>query len=275
VRYNLVTLWRRAKNPRRREVVLREIVPTAVFAGDLFAAGGKVVVDQWTAALPRIITEYERTLTDLTQDAPADVGAQISMVENEISRLFLSIRLRLERWAQRIEQFQRAKWRGAVLSATSVDIGTMIGPGDMRTTLSAAIEENVALVRSVSDQTRDRISAEVFQGLRERKPAREVAAALREKVGMGRRRALLIASDQTTKLTEALNEERRREAGVDTWAWVSSHKLHYRPEHLARDGKRYDDGVTSGPHKPPQDRPGQLIHCGCTSRAVLSLDGEF
>jgi SPP1 gp7 family putative phage head morphogenesis protein len=86
---------------------------------------------------------------------------------------------------------------------------------------------------------------------------------------MTRRRALNIASDQTVKLASALNEERRREVGIDTWEWMSSHKVHYRPEHLARDGKRYSDA------DPPPDMPGELINCGCTSRAVLSLDGPF
>ena len=169
----------------------------------------------------------------------------------------------------RVEKWQRGKWRGAVLSATGVDIGTMIGAGDMRTTMAASIERNVSLVKSVSEQTRTRIGEAVFQGLTKRLPAREVAASIREATTMGRKRALRIASDQTVKIAAHLNSERRREAGIDTWAWVSSHKVNYRPEHLAREGKRYSDD------EPPSDLPGELPYCGCTERAVLSLDGEF
>ena len=275
MKYDLAMLWRRTRNPRRREVVFRPIVAPATLAGDLYAAAYRPVIDVWTAALPGIIAEYERTLAELTTDSPADVAATVTAVEADIARLLLSIRLRLERWAQRMEVWQRGKWRSAVLTATGVDVNTLIGPADMRLTLGAAIEANVALVRSVSDQIRDRIAQEVLQGLRERRPARATAAAIREKVDMGRRRALNIAADQTVKITAALNDERRREAGLSTWEWVHSGKLHPRENHKARNGKRYDDDVASGPRKPPEDRPGMLPFCGCTSRAVLSLDGEF
>ena len=155
-----------------------------------------------------------------------------------------------------------------LLAATEVDIETMVGPADVRTTLAAAIEANVGLIASVSSQTREKISTEVFQGLRERKSARDVAKGIREKVDMGRRRALNIASDQLVKIGAELNDEHRREAGIDTWEWLSSHKQHFRPEHAARDHNRYTDGDA------PTDLPGRLPFCGCTSRAVLSLDTD-
>lgn len=275
MRYDLRAIMLRTRRPRRKEIVFREIKPTAVLAGDLYAAAGKPIIDIWTAAIPRIVAEYERTLGEMTQDAPADVSAVISAVESDVARLLLTIRLRLDRWATRVEGYQRGKWRSAVLSATTVDIDQLIGPNDARMTVAASIERNVGLVKSVSDQARDRISEEVFQGLRERRPAREVAARIREKVDMGKRRALGIAADQNVKITAQLNDERRRDAGISTWIWRSSHKVHFRPEHARRDGKRYDDDATSGEHKPPEDRPGEPIHCGCTSQACLTLTGEF
>ena len=269
MKFSLATLWRRAANPRRREVALREVKLPSMLATDLYLDAYKPIVQAWETALPRIAAAYERSLSELTTDSPEEIGGIVSEVENELTRVLLTVRLRLERWARRVEAIQRQRWRGAVLSATSVDIETLVGANDVRTTLAAAIEANVGLVRSVSDQTRDRIQAEVFQGLRERKPAREVAVAIREKVGMGRRRALNIASDQLVKIGAELNDERRREAGIYTWEWLSSHKVHFRPEHAARDHKRYSDGDA------PKDLPGRLPFCGCTSRAVLSLDDEF
>jgi uncharacterized protein with gpF-like domain len=180
----------------------------------------------------------------------------------------------LERWALRVEAWQRGRWRGAVLSATSVDLDTMLGPADMRVPLGTAIERNVGLVGSVSEQARTRISQAVFDGLTKRLPAREVAASVREAVAMSRRRSLGIASDQLTKLSESLNEERRRDAGLDEWEWVHSGKAHPRAEHKARNGVRYSDDPAKG-RPAPEDRPGQLPFCGCTSRAVLDLTSEF
>lgn len=275
MRFDLRTLARRTRPSRRKVIEFRPITPTATLAGDLYAAAYRDVVGTWSASIPSLIGAYERSLSELVTDSPADVTATVSAIEREVGRLLLTIRLRLERWAERVEQLHRRRWAANVTAATGVDINQLIGPSDARLTIEAAIEANVALVRSVSDQTRDRISQEMQQGLRARKPSRVVAANLREKIGMSRRRALHIASDQNVKITESLNEERRREAGLSTWAWVSSHKAHARPEHAARDGERYDDDARAGEHKPPADRPGQLPYCGCTSRAVLTLDGEF
>lgn len=275
MKYDLAQLTRRTKKTRRKEIVLREVKVPATFAGDLYAGVYKPIVQAWAGAVLEIEAAYARALSELITDSPEQISSVVSQVESDLVRVLLTVRLRLERWAQRVEAFQRGRWRGAVLSATGVDIGTLIGPSDMRVPMSAAIEANVALVSSVSNQTRDRIAQEVFAGLRERKPAREVAKALREKVDMGRRRSLNVASDQLVKLSSALNDERRREAGLSTWEWISSHKAHFRPEHAARDGKRYDDDAKSGANKPPQDLPGMLPYCGCTSRAVLSMDDEF
>lgn len=259
---------KRATNTRRREIVFRPIPAAPANASNLYASSYKPVIEAWTEAIPGIIAEYEQSLAELTTDAPADIGARIEMVERDFLTILIGLRGRIGQWSRTVEAWHRARWRQTVLTATKVDLNTMLGPQDVRTTLEATIERNVGLVRSVSDQTRTRIGEAVFQGLRERKPAREVAAQIRESVAMSRRRALNIAADQNVKLASELQRERRRQAGIDTWAWVSSHKVHFRPEHAARDGKRYSDDDA------PADLPGELNYCGCTERAVLSLDED-
>jgi SPP1 gp7 family putative phage head morphogenesis protein len=179
------------------------------------------------------------------------------------------VRARIERWAARLEVLHRQRWRGAVLTATGVDLATMIGPEGARMTIAASVERNTSLIRSVSDETRRRIGEAVFGGFNRRDEPRVVAKAIREAVGMERKRALRIAADQNVKLASQLNIERAQEAGLTHYQWVHSGKLHPRQSHLERNGKRYEYG------KPEGDQPGYAIHCGCVSRACLSLDGEF
>jgi hypothetical protein len=279
LKFDLAAMWKRAVRPRRTSVLIRPISAPATLASDLYAAAYKPVIALWTEALPPILAEYERTLAAMQTDSPASVSAVIGRVENDHPGVFVTIRAKLEAWARRIEAWQRKKWIANVLSATDVDLTTMLGPADVRETLEASIERNVALVSSVSDVTRQRISEAVFRGLTERKPAAGVGKEIREAVDMSRRRALNIAADQLVKLSSALNEERRRQAGITAWAWVSSHKVHYRPAHLARDGKLYTDdseqvGDEADGHTiaaAPVDRPGMLPFCGCTSRAVVVI----
>jgi SPP1 gp7 family putative phage head morphogenesis protein len=153
-----------------------------------------------------------------------------------------------------------------VLSATGVDIGTLIGPEDVRATVAAYMEWNASLIRDISAQARQRISNAVFAGLQARTPAREVAKQIREATGMARDRSIRVASDQLSKITSSLADERRREAGLTSWKWRWSRKKHGRKEHIAREGKIYTDVDA------PEDLPGQLPFCGCRQLAVINLD---
>ena len=280
MRFDLATLTRRAKNPRRSVITLRPISPPATLATNLFQACYRPVVQAWEAALPNIVAEYERTLAEMTTDSPADVEARIGQAEAEAQSVMLRVSIALERWAATVERWHRRKWTATVLPATNVDLRTMIGAGDMRMTLEAAIARNTGLIRSVSDETRRRVGDAVFRGLQNRKPAREVAREIREAAGIERRRALRIAADQNVKLASALNEERRRQAGIDSWYWQHSGKVHAREDHKARDGFLYSDNPErvgseyqgKRVRKPPEDLPGQLPYCGCGTRACLILE---
>lgn len=279
MRYDLAQMTRRAKNPRRPSIRIRDTRPPSTFAGDLYRAAYKPVVDIWAEAVGEIMAEYERTLAmrDAVQDSPADIEAKLEQAERRFSLLSLTITPAIERWALRVEQWTRGRWRAAVLSATNVDIGTMIGPTDVKQTLDAAINWNVSLVKDVSAEARRRMSAIIYDGLRGNKPARDVAKELRGAVDLGKARSQRVAADQLAKITSALAEERQREAGLTIWEWKHSGKARPRETHKDRDGNYYSDdpadvgkvidGKTVGPA--PTDRVGQLPYCGCRSQGIL------
>jgi uncharacterized protein with gpF-like domain len=280
MRYDLAAIARRAKNQRRSSIPLRDIRPPSTFAGDLYRSAYAPVIANWNAAIPAIMAEYERTIAESTTDSPADIEGKIDEAERSFQLLAITITPRIERWALRVEAWFRGKWRGSVLSATSVDIGQLIGAVDVRKTLESTIAWNVSLVKDVGAEAQRRISAAVYDGLRSNKPAREVAKALREAVDLGRARSVRVASDQLAKVASALADERRREAGLYVWQWLHSGKRHPREDHKARDGKLYSDEakavgqVLNGQTllAPPDDRPGQLPYCGCRSQAILVFE---
>jgi uncharacterized protein with gpF-like domain len=282
VKFDLSAMIRRLRNPRRKAIPIRDVPPPATLATDLFRALYLPVIDRWTAGAERIVAEYERTLGELRTDSPADVRALIDGLSDELQRLILVLTPRLRDWALRVEQWQRGKWRGGVLSATGVDLQTIIGPEGMAQTLDAIVEWNVSLVRDVSDQARQRIANAVFAGFQRRAPAREIAAEIRDAVAMSRRRSIGIAADQLSKLTAKLDEERRREAGLSVWKWRHSGKMHPRKWHQARDGNLYSDdqtmigrevdGEAVATPPPDDDLPGIPPWCGCRAQAVVVFD---
>ncbi|TZG26514.1 hypothetical protein FYJ91_11225 [Sphingomonas montanisoli] len=279
---------RRSQNPRRKTIDIRPIAPPGMLAQALFARCYRPVVNAWAAVLPRIMAEYERSIAmrdgqpshltigapDLITDSISSLSDLLDAIGRELSDLVLQLLPELREWAARVESWHRGQWRGAVLSATNVDIEAVLLASGTPQSVRDSIAWNTSLISDVSDQARQRIANIVFAGMRDNRPARDIARELREAVGLSRQRSLRIASDQLVKLTSSLDRERRAEAGIRTWKWRWSHKKHGRPEHIARDGKVYADTAAlagDGVLPPPDDLPGTLPFCGCRSQAVLSL----
>lgn len=276
--FSLATLAR--ANGKRRDITLRPIVTTQAQANEL-AAIHLEAVRIWQRALPRIMAAYDPApLADaLTIDTVPGLRQAIAEAEGEASRLVVTVAGSLRAWALRLERFHRSRWVGAVMTATAVDLSTVLTALPVAETIDLFVERNVALVRDVSDQARGRIADAVFRGYQQRQPARVVAKELTEATGLARKRAVRIASDQTVKLASALDTERMAEAGIEWFRWRHSGKAHPRERHKARNGKVYD--MKTGKARdgnemvPPDDRPGMAPFCGCRSQAYLPLMEEF
>lgn len=276
MQFDLTALARRAKNVRRKSITLRDIVPPAMLATDLYQSSYRPVVTTLTRYADRLNAEYARTVSVMQTDSADDLTSILASLSDELSRLLLTLTPSLRDWTVRLERYQRSKWRGAVLAASSVDLDTLIGPQDVQQTLNDVLNWNVALVKDVGEQARGKMSNAVFAGIRNRTPARDVAKQIREATGFARDRSLRIASDQTSKAMGSLAEERQRQAGITQVEWKSSHKLHARPWHAARDGKVYDldthaaiDGsetVAAG------DWVSQPPYCGCRTLSRITFD---
>lgn len=258
----------RVRRPSRRPIALPNIAPTKAQATDLALLYGKVIV-AWSEGQARIVAEYERALAKMTADSGA--GDAIDEIAALIERLVIMLTPDLRRWALQVEAVQRGKWVRGVLSATDVDLNTVLTAGDVADTIDATIEWNVSLIRDVSDDMRRRIANTIFTGFQQRKSAADIGKEIAETVGMARSRARRIASDQTVKLGSRLNQARQEQAGITSFKWRHSGKLHPRSWHLARNNRIYpwrDSGI------PADDMPGVPPFCGCTAQGVVTFEDE-
>jgi SPP1 gp7 family putative phage head morphogenesis protein len=263
-----INLAGNVRRPSGKPIVLANIETTKAQATDLAAIYGKALA-AWVPALPRSMAEYERTISQLQTDSAASTTGAIDSVAAEIQRLVLLLTPDLRRWALRVEQVHRGKWARSVLSATEVDLSTVLSPFDVNETLEASLNWNISLIRDVSDELRRKVSNSVFAGFQRRAPAREIAKEITEATGMARARARRIAADQTVKLGSRLNRARREQAGIGQYKWRHSGKRHPRSWHVARDGIIYKN---DDPRIPADDRAGVPPYCGCTEQAVLTFD---
>lgn len=235
------------------------------------------IVNAWRdVAKPRILDEYQRTI-DMRAlfDSAESVDDAIQQEANAVSRLFITLELAIRDWSVEIERWHRGKWRGATLSATGVDIGVMLQAQDVQQTLESVIRTNVALIKGVSAQQQREFVRIIHNGLSQRLTARQVAKELESVYTMGRKRSILIASDQLQKAAVALDRERQFQAGGGReFVWQHSGKTHFRPWHKARNGLTFKWAGRPGEegYVPPDDLPGIPIRCGCRPRFVLDLE---
>lgn len=265
-----LNLASRVKRPSRKPITLARIETTQAQAADLFAIYAKVIA-AWVKAQPAIVTEYERTLAAMTHDSASTTGGAIDSVAAEINRLVILLTPDLRRWALHVEQVHRGKWTRSVMSATDVDLSTVLSTYDVNDTVDASVNWNVSLIRDVSDELRKRVANAVFTGFTQRRSAVDIAKDIREATGMARARSRRIAADQSVKLGAQLNRARRLQAGISSYKWRHSAKRHPRLWHLARNGKIYKN---DDPRIPADDRAGIAPFCGCTEQAVITFDDE-
>jgi SPP1 gp7 family putative phage head morphogenesis protein len=254
------------KGIRRSSIELRAMTPPQTLAQEL-AAVYRPVLDAWDAGRPRIMEVYAHTVSTLTGDSPADIEAELNGISGGIDRLILTLTAALRDWTVRVERWHRDRWSASVLSASSIDLDTLLTASEVSDTVDSALRWNVSLIKDVSAQARQRIASRVFAAVQNRTPAADLARELRDVVDMGRTRAKLIAADQTQKLTARLDQARQEQAGISEYTWRHSYKAHPRPVHVARNGK-----VFSWDNPPADGPPGTLPYCGCRAQARINLE---
>lgn len=262
--YSLPEIVKRNSPNRKAPVVLREIVPTKAQSHELAKIYLRVI-RFWRDGAASLLATYNPS--PLTLDSPDETEATLAGLTAVEATIVAAASRDIEEWIERVVRWHNVKWRSNVESATGISVESLIQNEAIREDLLAALRQNVALITNVSEQARERIAGIVWRGWTNRTSRAEVAREINKALGLGRRRSLLISSDQATKLTAVLTRDRSIEAGIDEFEWVHSKKLHPRLEHVARNGKIYKwtDKRIAG------DLPGMAVYCGCAGRPVLDL----
>lgn len=141
----------------------------------------------------------------------------------------------------------------------------------MRQTLKAVVEENVNLIRSISEHHFTQVRTIVMQGVSRGGDLKSITDGLMKQTGVTRRRAVNIARDQNNKAMASVRAAREADLGITEGIWMhSGGGKHPRATHKAFNGKRFKlaEGVDFGDGF-GKVIPGEAINCRCTWRAVL------
>lgn len=271
MRVDLAQMAKRAG--KKRDAKLPPIEPTKAQADDLYRIYVQVPRLVATFTKERLIPAYERALAQATsakdalvRDDIPELERELGFLDVELRRLVLNLTPQMRRLILRMESWQRKRWVQNVLTATGVNLETLIGPEDVREPMAASLARNVDLITDLSREARSKTADAIWRGYQARSPARVVAKDIQAAMEISRKRAVRIASHQTQVLSMTLDQERQTQAGITEYIWRHSRKAHPRQEHLERDGQLFKWS------KPPADGPpGTLPFCGCRAQAHLVL----
>lgn len=159
-----------------------------------------------------------------------------------------------------------------------VTLKTDVVSGAVADVVKASIKQNVALIKSIPSKYFLEIEGEVMRSIQTGKGMADLQPAIEKRYGVTKKRAALIARDQTSKATTAINKTRMQGLGVKKFKWLHSYGGK-EPRLLHKEvlnGSIYslDDPPVIDEKTGERGLPGQLINCRCRMVPVIEFKSE-
>jgi len=141
----------------------------------------------------------------------------------------------------------------------------------MKDALESSIAENIALIKSIPEQYLNQVEGAVLRSYSTGRDLQAMVQDIQAIYPVTKRRAALIARDQSNKANAIVNRISQLELGITEAIWMHSHAGKVpRQSHVAANGKKYkiaEGCLIDGKHI----QPGEEINCRCTSRPILPI----
>lgn len=136
--------------------------------------------------------------------------------------------------------------------------------------MSTVVEENVLLVKDLTDEQSKRLQSVVLRGMREGIAISRTAGDVQRALGVAKRRAVLIARTETHKLTQQLADRRAEDAGLTRGVWRAVMDNRTSSQHARFNGKSFD--IKKGlwdPKTRSWNWPGRRPNCRCWTDYII------
>lgn len=175
--------------------------------------------DGWADTIQRAVRSIELRAQDFTERA-RQLALNIGIETSNFNRQQL---LRIMRSTLGVDVFKSEPW--------------------LQGEIESWVAENVTLIKSIPGQALTTIEGLAQRGVRSGASASDIAKQIRERYGVTKSRAKLIARDQVAKLNGDLTQKRQKSLGIQYYTWESSRDERVRPTHDEMQGKlcRWDD----------------------------------
>ena len=269
------------RRTRRRRRSLRRVpqvrVSTALELGylarlsDLQDEMIRLTKEQVLPAMSALVAERDR----LRRDSPADFVRVLDGVKLEIGGLLdpQTLTETARGQAAAVLSSNRRFMQQQLKAIVGVDV--LGADPDLSQLMDIFVLENVSLIKTIPSRYFEDIEQLVMRQWRAGVRASEIEQDIQEKYEVSKRRARVIARDQTNKLNGELTEARHHDLGITEYRWRNrkDERVRGRPDgkwskaeysHWTREGRKY-----RWDSPPPDGHPGEPILCRCTAEAVV------
>ena len=147
-----------------------------------------------------------------------------------------------------------------LLKQTGIDFSGLMNDEDLGDAFDEAVESNISLIKSLSQQYLYRIEFAVMASLQAGTLNTSLADDLSKIEGITQNRARLIARDQLGKINSRLSQLRQQSLGITHYTWSTSLDERVRKRHA-----NWEGDLIAWDSPPPDGHPGQPIQCRCTA----------
>ena len=225
--------------------------------------------------LSRIVDEFKRTsgrFDDYSDDISTTLsGIKVQYLEEVPTETVEAV---AQDQATSVNAYGSKVFQDQVKSVAGINIFT--DDRWLKPAVKSFISNNVALIRSISDDYFKDIESLLYTSLEAGKTNKEIERLIVERTGVSKSRARLIARDQTGKFYSNCNAKRATSIGVEKYRWSTSMDERVRSSHQEVSNKifTYQEGAVIDGR--PNVHPGQDIQCRCVAIPILAsiIEGE-
>lgn len=241
----------------------------------------RILKEELERELPKLREAYKANRdgdAGFRHDGATDIILAVTQVFNAIKNRVtvrtsgFGLRRKLENLANLNRKLTVKEWKRAVKATLGIDIREDYYLGDFYSEqLVKWVDENVSLIKTIPQDTLDKMKDIVYDGFENGKTTTRMVKDIQNAYGISRRRAELIARDQTAKLNGQIQRAQQMDAGITEYMWYSCHDERVRQRHRELDGQKFSW------NEPPvvdaktgrRCHPGQDYQCRCIGRPVF------
>lgn len=231
--------------------------------------------------LPRLKEAYKVNrdvdVKNRRNDSATDLQLIISDVFNTIKNNVIArtigfgLRRKLESLANLNRKLTVKEWKRAIKATLGIDIREDYYLGDFYAEkLQEWITYNVGLISTIPEDTLEKMRDIVYEGFTEGRTTTQMVKDIQRAYHISKKRAMLIARDQTAKLNGQIQQAQQQDAGIQEYIWCSTGDERVRSSHRALNGKKFSWNSPPYTEKGRYCHPGEDYQCRCIGRPVFN-----